>query len=147
MPNFVISTYQGADVLGGEEVTVAELLAQGKPLYLNFWAALCPPCRAEMPDIQKVYEVYGDDVTMVGVDLGPFQLLGSREEGKELLVELEVSYPAGTTFDVDAVRELRILGMPTSLFITTNGELQRRWTGFLTEDKLGEFIEELLAES
>jgi thiol-disulfide isomerase/thioredoxin len=147
MPNFTISVYQGADELGGSEVTIAELLEQDKPLVLNFWAALCPPCRAEMPDIQRMFERHGDDVTIVGVDLGPFQLLGTREEGRALLEEMDVHYPAGTTFDDAAVKELLILGMPTSIFLTADGEVHRKWTGFLSEEKLEEFINEVLAAS
>ena len=147
VPNFTISVYQGADELGGDEVTIAELLKQDKPLVLNFWAALCPPCRAEMPDIQRVYERRGDDVTIVGVDLGPFQLLGTREEGRALLEELDVHYPAGTTFDEAAVKELLILGMPTSIFLTADGVVHRKWTGFLNEEKFEEFIDAVLEAS
>ncbi len=31
---------------------------EGKIIFLNFWATWCPPCKAEMPDIQKLYEEY-----------------------------------------------------------------------------------------
>ena len=81
-PDLTIDTYQGADVLGGQEVKLSDLVAQGKPVVLNFYAALCPPCRAEMPDFQKVYDERKDEFTLVGVDIGPQQFLGSRDEGK-----------------------------------------------------------------
>lgn len=35
---------------------------QAKPVFLNFWATWCPPCIAEMPDIQDLYDKYGDKV-------------------------------------------------------------------------------------
>ena len=41
---------------------------EGKVIFLNFWGTWCPPCRAEMPDIQKLYEEYasqGDDAEVV----------------------------------------------------------------------------------
>ena len=65
LPNLTITAYQRADELGGEEVTLAELVGHGKPVVLNFWAALCPPCRAEMPDIQAVYDKRGHEVTII----------------------------------------------------------------------------------
>ena len=38
----------------GKTHTLADY--KGKIVFLNFWATWCPPCRAEMPDIQKLYE-------------------------------------------------------------------------------------------
>ena len=147
VPDFTISAYQGEDELGGQETTLTDLLAQEKPVVLNFWAALCAPCLAEMPDIQKVYDQRQGEVLIVGIDLGPFVLLGTRDEGKALLEELDISYPAGTTFDEQAFRDLQILGMPTSIFLKPSGEVHRRWTGFLDEAKLNELIDELIAAS
>jgi thiol-disulfide isomerase/thioredoxin len=145
VPNLTITAYQGADVLGGEEVTLAELVGHGKPVVLNFWAALCPPCRAEMPDFQTVYDDRGDEVTIIGVDIGQQQFLGSREDGQKLLVDLGLTYPAGTTFDTGVVRDFRVVGMPTTFFINTDGSLLRAWSGLLTEEKINEFIDEMLA--
>jgi len=146
-PDFAITVYQGADVLGGEKVRFSDLLAQGQPVVLNFWAGLCPPCRAEMPDLQEVYDEYQSRVLLFGLDVGPFVSLGSRENGRALLEELQVTYPAGTTFDANVVREYHILGMPTTLFIKPNGEVIRNWAGLLNKQKMEELVEELLAAS
>ena len=45
--DLAFTLYQGSEVLGEGKLTVDSL--QGKPLVLNFWAGLCPPCQAEMP--------------------------------------------------------------------------------------------------
>ena len=37
----------------------------GKPIFLNFWATWCPPCIAEMPDIQKLYDQFGDQAAFI----------------------------------------------------------------------------------
>jgi thiol-disulfide isomerase/thioredoxin len=146
-PDFEITVYQGADVLGGEKVRFSDLLAQGQPVVLNFWAGLCPPCRAEMPDLQEVYDEYQGRMLLFGLDVGPFVGLGSREDGQALLEELKVTYPAGTSFDPNVVREYQILGMPTTLFIKPNGEVIRNWAGLLNKQKMEELMEELLAAS
>ena len=140
-----ITAYQRADLLGGEEVHLSELVSQGKPVVLNFWAALCPPCRAEMPDIQRVFDQRGGEVTIVGIDIGPQQFLGSREDAKRLLVDLGISYPVGTTFDESIVRDFRLVGMPTTFFIHADGSLLQTWSGLLTEAKINEFIDEMLS--
>jgi thiol-disulfide isomerase/thioredoxin len=146
-PDFRISVYQGEDVLGGEEVKLSELLAQGKPVVLNMWAGLCPPCRVEMPDLQEVSEEYGDRVLLFGLDVGPFVGLGSREDGRALLEELKVTYPNGTTLDGEVVARYRVIGMPTTYFIKPNGEVVRQATGLMTKEKMTELVEELLAKS
>jgi thiol-disulfide isomerase/thioredoxin len=145
--DFQIAVYQGEDVLGGQEVAFSDLLSQGKPVILNFWAGLCPPCRLEMPDLQEVYGEYNDQVLLVGVDVGTFVGLGTEEDGRALLEEVGATYPTGTTSDAKVMRAYEVIGMPTTLFMTPNGEIVRKWTGLLTRDKMEELLEELLEAS
>ncbi len=144
--DFPISVYQGEEILGGSEIFFSSLFAHGKPVVLNFWAGLCPPCRAEMPDLQEVYDEYKDRVLLFGADIGVFTQLGSQDDGRDLLRELNVSYPAGAA-TTNVVRSYRVFSMPTTLFITPSGEIDSRWNGLLTRDKMGELIEKLLAAS
>jgi thiol-disulfide isomerase/thioredoxin len=145
--DFPITVYQGQKVLGGQQIDLANLLSQGKPVVLNFWAGLCPPCRLEMPDLQAAYDEYQDGVLLFGLDVGVFTGLGSQEDGRALLQELEITYPAGTTSDAGVVREYQVIGMPTTYFITPDGHIVQKWTGLLTRDKLVELIGELLEAS
>lgn len=146
-PDFVITVYQGAGLREGQEIKFSDLLSTGKPVVLNLWAGLCPPCRLEMPDLQAVSDQFGDDIILFGVDVGPFTALGSRDDGRALIRELGVTYPVGTTFDSSVVRAYRVRGMPTTFFITPQGEIVNTWTGLLTRDKLAELVGELLAAS
>ena len=44
----------------GNEVSLASFF--GKPIILNFWASWCDPCKSEMPELQKFYEEYGEEI-------------------------------------------------------------------------------------
>jgi len=142
--DFEINLYQGEDLLGGSSVMFSDVLAQGKPVVLNMWAGLCPICRNELPELQDAYETYGDEVLFLGVDVGPFVGLGSREDGRALLNELEITYPAGSTPDREIMRDYDVLGTPTTHFITPSGESIERLTGVLGEEQLRETIKELM---
>ena len=144
--DFPIIVYQGQEIVGDGEIRLASLFTQGKPVVLNFWAGLCPPCRAEMPDLQEIYDEFKGRVLLFGVDVGVFTDLGTQEDGRELLEELEVSYPAGAA-TTNVVRSYRVFNMPTTLFITPQGEINDRWNGLLTSGKMRELVEELLEAS
>ena len=145
--DFEVEVYTAEDIVGGQDIHFSDIFGIGKPVVLNYWAGLCPPCRAEMPDLQKFNDEFGDKVTLFGLDIGPFVGLGSSEDGKALLDELGVTYPTGTTQDPAVLRENPPLGMPTTLFMTPDGTVVKRWTGLLTKDKLAELAEELLEAS
>ena len=144
-PDFEVTLYQGEGQVGAQMVRLSDL--RGRPIVLNFWAGLCPPCRAEMPDLQAFYEEFGDQVTLLGLDVGPFTGLGSNQNARNLLEDLEVTYPAGSTEYGAVVREYEVLGMPTTVFITEDGRIFRKWINLLNAEVLAEITEEMLAFS
>ncbi len=145
--DFEVNVYQREDILGDQNLMFSEILAHGKPVVLNAWAGLCPPCRAEMPELQAIFEEFQDDMILFGLDLGPFTGLGNREDAVSLIDEIGVTYPAGNTTQAQVVPNYGILGMPSTYFIKPNGELLRKWTGAIDASKLREFVMELIARS
>jgi thiol-disulfide isomerase/thioredoxin len=145
--DFELSLYQGEDVLGGQVVRFSEVFAQGKPVVLSLWAGLCPVCRIEMPELEQAYAEYGDQVQLIGLDVGPFVGLGSQEDGLDLLDELEITYPAGTTSDATIMRAYKVLGTPATYFLKPNGEILDQWNGLLSGEQLQEKIQTLLDAS
>ena len=142
--DFPIETYPGEEFAAGTELTFSHFFADGKPVILNFWAGLCPPCRAEMPDFQEFDEQNRDRVILVGVDIGQYLGLGNRDDAAELLKELGITYPTGLTSEASVTRHYNVLGMPTTVFLNPDGTVFRTWNGILTKEQLNDRADELL---
>ncbi len=145
--DFEVSAYQGENALGGSVVRLSEVIARGKPVVLNMWAGLCPPCRAEMPDLEAVHQQFGEHVVIFGLDVGTFTGLGNRDDAIALIDEIGVTYPAGNTTQAKVISAYRVLGMPSTYFIKPDGSVMKNWTGALNQAKLTELVEQLIAAS
>lgn len=137
-PDFAFEAYQGQEELGGRELRLSDVVALGKPIILNFWAAQCPPCQVEMPDLQAYYTRHRREVLMLGVDVGALSNLGLPEHALALLHALSITYPAVTTADRHVPEAYELLGLPATYFIDSSGRIADSWTGLLTKEKLAE---------
>ena len=142
-PDFDFSMFQGIEEVGFRDGNLARL--EGKPMVLNFWAGLCPPCRAEMPQFQLFYEEFKEEIQLVGVDIGIFTGLGSHAGAEELLRELGVTYPAGWTDDGSVPRKYGVTAMPTTVFISSDGTIVEKSVGAIDANFLARASRELLA--
>lgn len=145
-PDFSTKLYQGQEELGTEQLEFSQLLDQGKPVVLYFWAGLCPGCRIEMPRLQAVYDdpEYKDKLVMYGLDVGQFTHLGDTEDALNLLEELEIHYATGYTDDAEVVRDYKLLTMPSTYFITAEGEIAKVYRGVIPEETLEQILEDLV---
>lgn len=110
---------------------------RGQPVVINFWFPSCPPCRAEMPDLQETYEKHKDEgVVFLGV-----QLLGldTAEDGREFINDMGITYPAGPD-ESDIFQSYNVNGFPTTVFLNSEHEIVRKWSGIVDIDRLEEFI-------
>ena len=142
--DFYFEAYQGEKELGGRELRLNDVVALGKPIILNFWAAWCPPCQVEMPEFQEYYDKHRKQVLMLGVDIGALAGLGLPEHAVSLLHTLKITYPAVTTADEHVQAEYKLLGLPATYFINSAGQIVETWTGFLTKEKLEELAGALI---
>jgi thiol-disulfide isomerase/thioredoxin len=145
--DFEIEVYFGADALGGDRVMLSDVLAQGKPVVVEFWAGLCPACRLALPNWQKAYLRYGDEVLLLGVDIGPFAGLGNEQDARALYAELGLTFPAGSMSDIEVLRAYRVTGMPTTLYLKPNGELFDRVVGVTGLEAISGKLEALILAS
>jgi thiol-disulfide isomerase/thioredoxin len=91
-------------------------------VFLSFWATWCPPCRAEMPNIQNLYEQYGDRVRFV---------LASQEDPATISGYLEdhgFSMPVYRLVQNPPTR-LSTSSIPTTFLITPEGKITVKKTG------------------
>lgn len=115
---------------------------------MNYWASNCPPCRAEMPHFERVWQDYKDRVLIIGLDVGQFfPFYGDEDQCKRALKELSITYPAGTAPDRNSIRDLAVPGLPSTSFITPEGVVHKTWVGILNSSNLTELIEGLLEAS
>ena len=130
-----------------QEISLSKL--QGRPVIINFWAPLCPPCRSELPDFQKLWEeiqAIGSDAMVLGLDVGSFTGLGDRQESIDFLGTIDLTYPTGQPASADIIRDYKVLGMPTTVFVYRNGTIMRTWTGAITGNKIREITQELIGQ-
>ena len=142
-----IFVYSGEDVLGGSEIELADVFELGRPVVLNFWAGVCPPCRQEMPDFQELYEEHDDEIILIGLDVGQFTQLGSQQDARDLLQELSITYPTGYVESNRLLREYDVFEMPTTVFLTPDGAVFSKHGGFLTGDQMQSQVDALISAS
>ena len=85
---------------------------------------------------QAFHEEFKDQVTLLGIDLGPFTGLGLHEDADELLQELGVTYPAGWTYDGSVPRKYGVTSMPTTVFIDSSDNIFDKRAGAIDRNAL-----------
>ena len=98
-PEFAFILFQREQSLIVRNSTIELSDLRGKPQILNFWAGRMPPSRSEILEFQDFHEEIGGQINLVGLDAGPFTLLGSNQDARNLLGELGITYAAGFTSD------------------------------------------------
>ena len=145
--DFDFTTYQGDATVQVGNQRLSDIVGQGKPVLLNFWAGNCPPCRAEMPGFQRTYEELGDRIVFLGLDVGPFTGLGTTRDGEALLQELGITYPIATTRTANPINSYGVISMPTTIFFNAEGGVHRTWSGAMNENQLSQIIQDLVEVS
>jgi cytochrome c biogenesis protein CcmG, thiol:disulfide interchange protein DsbE len=108
------------DLLGGGEITLSDL--RGKPVVLNIWATWCPPCREEMPAIEKVYRSYKElGLVVIGLNLTSQD---SEQAISDFVQELGLTFPIALDRDGSVGNRYRPPGLPTTYFIDSQGVIQ-----------------------
>lgn len=122
---------------------------KGKTVFLNFWATWCSPCRAEMPDIQKLYEsaeAEGENALVVlGVAAPNLENEKSEEEIKAFLEENGYTYPVLMDTTGEVFISYGVNAFPTTFMITREGEVFGYASGQLNEETMKSIVEQTMS--
>ncbi|GAB3164447.1 hypothetical protein GCM10027291_05850 [Telluribacter humicola] len=116
--------------LDGQQVTLESL--RGKVVFLNQWATWCPPCRAEMPAIEKLYQSMDKEkvaFVMLSLDKDP-------AKAERYLKQQEFSFPVyipASSLPQDFISQ----AIPTTLILDTRGQIVHRIEGMANYDTDG----------
>lgn len=121
---------------------------RGKTIFLNFWATWCPPCKAEMPDIQKLYEkssTEGEDAVIVlGVAAPNMGQEGSEEEIAAFMEEKGYTYPVLMDTEGELFASYGIMSFPTTFMIDRDGNVFGYVSGMLSADMMDSIVRQTL---
>ncbi len=125
----------------GEYVTLDDY--RGKVVMLNFWATWCPPCRAEMPGIQTVYEQYRDQ----GFTVLAINDAERSDQVSAFVSDYGLTFPVLLDYSAIIQEQFGITGYPTSLFIDAAGKVYATHPGAATVSQLTNYVETGLKRS
>ena len=134
-PDFELST------LSGDIIKLTDY--KGKKVILNFWASWCGPCKAEMPHMQNYYAKNKDsaNVEIIAVNMT------TEERGLASIEKFVNAY--GLTFPVPLDNDGEVMGMyrimtiPTTYMISTDGTIKQKIIGPMDEKTIKELVDNL----
>jgi thiol-disulfide isomerase/thioredoxin len=101
---------------GGASVVLSKL---GRPAVINLWASWCGPCRAELPEFQRLADRAGANLLVLGVVTGD-----TRGAASSLATDLGISFPALFDESGQLQRGVASMALPVTLFVDAGGELR-----------------------
>ncbi|MBV9333939.1 MAG: TlpA family protein disulfide reductase [Candidatus Eremiobacteraeota bacterium] len=110
----------------GAAVSLAQY--RGRVVVMNLWASWCPPCRAEMPDLQRLADAYaGRRIVIIGVNEGE-----SAQRARAFAGSLQIRFPIWIDASQQYGRTYAALGLPTTVILDSKGVVLRGFDGPLT---------------
>lgn len=133
VPDFEMET------LDGKKLKLSEF--QGKKVILNFWTTWCPPCKKEMPEIEKFYQNHRQDVEIVAVNLTGTEK--NAQHVRQFIDKHQYSFPVYLDRTMEVSENLAFT-IPTTYFIGTDGKIQQpRHVGPMTYEVMANTLKKL----
>ena len=134
----------------GEEHTLSDY--EGKTVFLNFWATWCGPCKREMPEVQALYEKYGNnegDVIVLGVanpksEEYPYNQDVTQPEVEQFLEDGGYTFPVVMDVTGEVFYSYGISAFPTTFMIGADGNVFGYVPGALTGDMMESIVQQTI---
>jgi thiol-disulfide isomerase/thioredoxin len=98
---------------------------KGKTVIINFWATWCPPCRRELPSMQRAYTAYKkSNLIILGINVGE-----NWETIAPFLSPYNIGFPILLDTDSSELTRWKAIGLPTSFVVNGKGMVTHRFTG------------------
>jgi peroxiredoxin len=125
--------------LNSKKVSLADF--HGKVVLLNFFAVWCPPCRVEIPELEKIYQknkIKGLVVLGVSLDTDtvPTRL-------KSFVKDMKISYPV-LVGNPEVAEDYQITGVPITMVINKEGKILKRFDGLVPPEFFENALKDLL---
>ena len=120
---------------------------KGKTVFLNFWATWCPPCKGEMPEIQEIYEYYGEngsEVVVLGIASPDYGREKDEETVAAFLEENGYSFPVVMDTGGLYAYTYGVNAYPTTFMIDKEGNVYGYVAGQLTREIMESIIEQTI---
>ena len=110
---------------------------RGKWVVVNYWATWCPPCIAEMPDLQSFHDRHAEhDAVVIGINVE--EIAQARLE--EFLDTYFITYPIYVSSLKQNTEIGLVPGLPTTFLVSPKGEIAARQVGGVTSEMIENYI-------
>lgn len=133
-PDFTV--YDGE----GNSVSLSDFL--GKPVIVNFWATWCGYCKQEMPDFQKMYDQYGEQIVFLMVNLTDEN--ETQQKAEEYIQREGYTFPVYFDLEQDAAYTYYLTSLPTTLVVDEEGSVSGYAKGMVSLEGLQSAVDFLL---
>jgi peroxiredoxin len=106
---------------------------RGRPVIINFWTTWCPPCREEIPSMNRAWHILEqEDIAMLAINMG---------EDEDTIFIFTADYPADFPMLMDrsgeVIAEWPVKGLPTTYVVAPDGTIAYRAIGSREWDDVG----------
>jgi thiol-disulfide isomerase/thioredoxin len=124
---------------GGRAMSISSYRGD-KPLFVNFWGTWCPPCRAEMPEMEAFYQRHRNEIEIIGVSMAP------RDDPPtvfQFVQDAPYSWKFVHDATYDAATRYQVMSVPSSYFIDKNGVVKAVHVGAMNGQQMESYLLEV----